>query len=177
MILSSCMVFPFSWPGLEPQFSWDHRKILPMGKWVWNSLSIFQAPFPSWRRVHTEKQFPLNYNEPQEGLGRHQGGSQNSWGMLLGSVIWVLHSSFRGSLLFIRSQGVGSGSLASEKCLGSGESQAVLKRTLCLLQEMPSNICHFGVIATGFLRLSNWTCLLVCSSLLSFFFSFFFSEL
>jgi hypothetical protein len=38
---------------------------------------------------------------------------------------------------------VGSGSLASEKCLGTSESQAHLRRTLCLIQEMPSSLCHF----------------------------------
>jgi hypothetical protein len=138
---------------------------------VWISLSIFQAPFPSWKEGYILKsRFCLTTMSPQAGLGRHQGGGLNCWGVLLGSVIWVLHSpGWRFLHLFLRSQGVGSGSLASENYMGSGESQVVLRRTLCLLQKMPSSICHFGVIATGFLRLSNWTCLLVCSSLLSFF--------
>jgi 23S rRNA A2030 N6-methylase RlmJ len=45
--------------------------------------------------------------------------------------------------VLLRSQGVGTGSLASEKCLRTGESQAGLRRTLCLIQEMLSSLCHF----------------------------------
>jgi hypothetical protein len=90
MILSSCTVFPFSWPRTTIFLI---SQGVPMGKWVWNSLSILQAPFPSWRRGSILKsRFCLTTMNPQAGLGRHQEGGLNCCELLLGSMMCVLHS-------------------------------------------------------------------------------------
>jgi hypothetical protein len=50
-----------------------------------------------------------------------------------------------GLLLLLRSQGVGSGPLSSEKSLRIGKSQSGVSRTLWLIQEMPTDLDIFWI--------------------------------
>jgi hypothetical protein len=130
MILSSCKDFPFFWPGLEPHLFRDHR----MSPWEdeCEILSPYSGLcFPIEERSILKSRLCLTSMNAQAGVGSHQGGGLNCRGLFWILLFGLCPLPARGLLLLLlRSQGVGSGSLASEKCLRTGKSQSGVSRTL-----------------------------------------------
>jgi hypothetical protein len=76
MILSSYKVFPFSWPGLEPQLFRDYR-VSPWG----NEFEILtphsRLHSPVEERFILKSRFHFTAMHYQAVVGRHQGGGLN----------------------------------------------------------------------------------------------------
>jgi hypothetical protein len=137
--LSSCP--SKSLPDLAWNTTFLRSQAVPMGKWVWNSLRIFLVPFPSWwSRVYSAKQVLLNYMSPQAGLGRHQKGNLNSYSC---SMIWFFQIPWYWITSVTQISRGGFCITSHWEVLETTESQVHLRRTLCLIQEMPSSFCPF----------------------------------